>query len=74
MRIDQNGHHIVQIDATIQNEGSIFLIHAHTPAANNWIAQHIPEDAQYFGSALVVEHRYIEDIVNGMLADGLALD
>ena len=26
-----------------------------------------------FGTAKIVEHRYIKDIVNGMLEDGLAV-
>ncbi len=58
-------------DITIQNEGSIFLVHPHTDDANAWIDEHIPKDAQFHGDAVVVEHRYIEDIVNGMVMDGL---
>jgi hypothetical protein len=64
----------VKIDVTIQNEGNIFLVHPHTPAAQEWIDEHIPDDAQMFGNAIVVEHRYIEAIVSGMLDDGLKLN
>jgi hypothetical protein len=31
-----------------------------------WIDDFIPEDAQYLGSAVSVEHRYIVDIVDGI--------
>ena len=60
-----------QEDFEVQNEGSIFLLRPCTLAARAWIAVHIPADAQYFGDAVVVEHRYILDIVDGIIADGL---
>jgi hypothetical protein len=59
------------VDFTVQNEGSIFLLHPHTQAAQDWISEHIPPDAQRFGSAVVIEHRYICDIVDGIHVDGL---
>jgi hypothetical protein len=58
-------------DFTVRNEGSIFLLIPHTDSANAWIDAHIPEDAQRFGRGIVVEHRYILDIVNGIKNDGL---
>jgi hypothetical protein len=61
------------MDLSVRNEGSIFLLQPHTEAAHDWIAEHIPEDAMTFGDAVVVEHRYIADIVNGAIADGLAV-
>jgi hypothetical protein len=61
-------------DVSVRNEGSIFLFQPHTEAAKDWIAEHIPEDAQYFGTALVVEHRYAGDIAEGMKGDGLTLE
>jgi hypothetical protein len=61
----------VNADFTVQNEGSIFLLRPHTQSANDWIGEHIPDDAQFFGNAVVVEHRYIADIVAGIQSDGL---
>jgi hypothetical protein len=58
-------------DFTVRNEGSIFLVIPHTDSANTWIDLHIPEDAQRFGRGVVVEHRFIADIVVGIQADGL---
>jgi len=58
-------------DVRVQNHGSLFLVEAVTDEAQEWIGEHIPEDAQYFGGNLVVEHRYIDDIVNGMTEAGL---
>jgi hypothetical protein len=58
-------------DLTIQNEGSIFLLRASTDAGRTWIEANIPDDAQTFGGAVVVEHRYIADITQGAINDGL---
>jgi hypothetical protein len=63
--------HRRQADFSVQNEGSIFLLIPHTDIANAWIDAHIPEDAQRFGGGVVVEHRYILDIVIGIKNDGL---
>lgn len=59
------------IDFTVQNEGSIFLLHPDTQAAQDWISEHIPPDAQRFGNAVTIEHRYICDILDGVRVDGL---
>lgn len=61
-------------DLSIQNEGSIYLLRSHTDAGKAWIEEHIPEDAQTFGGAIVVEHRFIEDIAAGAINDGLEVE
>jgi hypothetical protein len=58
-------------DLYIHNEGSVFLLYALTNAGRNWVAEHIPAEAQTFGNAIVVEHRYIADVVAGAIHDGL---
>jgi hypothetical protein len=58
-------------DFEVNNEGSIYLLRPLTEAASGWIGEHIPADAQVFGEAVVVEHRYIGDIVKGIQGDGL---
>src|SRR5712692_2982029 len=63
-------------DFSIEGEGrscSIYLLRPLTPAAFDWIEEHIPEDAQRLGTAIAVEHRYIGPIAEGILADGLVL-
>ena len=50
---------------------TVFLVEDVSPAGADWIAEHLPEDAMTLGKNVVVEHRYIEDIVNGMINDGL---
>lgn len=58
-------------DFLVENHGTIFLLQPLTPAANSWIDQNLPEDHLTFAGAVVVEHRFIADIVRGAIADGL---
>ena len=58
-------------DVTIQGEGTIYLATPESEAARAWMREHVQEDATYYGDALVVEHRYAEPLVVGMILDGL---
>jgi len=60
-------------DFTVQgNPGdTVFLLCPQSEAASAWIEEHIPEDATYLGSAVAIEHRYIQDIIQGIQSDGL---
>jgi hypothetical protein len=60
-------------DFLVENHGSIFLLQPLTPAANSWIDEHLPEDHLTFGGAVCVEHRFIRDIVTGIIGDGLVV-
>jgi hypothetical protein len=60
-------------DFTVENHGTIFLLQPHTSAAQRWVDNNIPDDAQYLGTAVAVEHGYILDIVDGIKADGLTI-
>jgi len=61
-------------DFVVENHGSIFLLKPQTPAATSWLEEHIGQDngyQPYWPSSVVVEHRYIADIVAGIQSDGL---
>jgi hypothetical protein len=63
-------------DFSIEGEGrfcSVYLLRPLTPAAFDWIEEHIPEDAQRLGNAIAVEHRFVADVVAGIQSDGLAV-
>ena len=53
-------------DVLVRNEGTVFLFCPLTPRAKEWIDVHIQSDAQWFGNALVVEHRYAWGLAEGM--------
>lgn len=61
----------VEVDLTITNHGSIFLLCPISAWGKEWVRVHIPEDAQWFGGAVAVEHRFIEAIWRGAERDGL---
>jgi len=63
-------------DFLVTGEGqftTVYLLHPITDAAREWVAEHLPEDAQHLGESIAVEHRYIHDIVDGARNDGLAV-
>ena len=61
-------------DLHVENHGSIFLLTPITTKGADWINEHIPQDAMTWAHhSIVVEHRYIADIVNGAIADGLTV-
>ena len=63
-----------QVDVHVENRGSIFLVRPVSNSACDWLTENVQNDAQYFGSALVCEHRYISDLVEGMREAGLVVD
>jgi len=60
-------------DFKISGGGTIYLLHPLTRAARDWVDEHLPADAMWFGNAVAVEHRYIGDIVEGAIGDGLVV-
>jgi hypothetical protein len=63
-------------DVAIQNESSITLLRPLTPAATAWIKHNIGPDNGYqpYYPTIVVEWRYVQDILEGMVRDGLRLE
>ena len=61
----------ISSDFICENHVSIFLLRPFSPAAFIWIQEHLPEDQQTFGHAVVVEPRYIGSILLGLQDDGL---
>jgi hypothetical protein len=63
-------------DFTLIGEGpmtSVYLLRPNSPEAEQWIEEHIPDDAPTMGNAIAVEHRFIADIVEGIEGDGLTV-
>jgi hypothetical protein len=60
-------------DVLVRNEGTVFVFCPLTAEAKDWIDEHVQSDALWFGSALVVEHRYAWGLAQGMQDAGLVL-
>jgi hypothetical protein len=58
-------------DFTVSDHGTIFLVQPNTAAGRQWVEDHIPSDATFWGEAVVVEHRFIGDIISGFRLEGL---
>jgi hypothetical protein len=58
-------------DLLVHGHGSIYLLRPTSRRAQRWIEEHVSDDRQEWAGAIVVEHRFIGDIVRGAIADGL---
>jgi hypothetical protein len=61
-------------DFTLANHGSLLLLTPQTPAAKQWVAEHLahPETQTWCGGT-VIEPRYWPDIEGGIADDGLTV-
>jgi hypothetical protein len=59
-------------DFTVRNEGSIFLLYPNTRQARLHLFDNAGE-AQWFGEALAVEHRFIADLVGQLQENGFTV-
>ena len=60
-----------RFDFIVRDEGTIWLFTPLTPAALQFLSEHIQEDSQYFGHLLAVEHRCVEGLLVGLQENGL---
>jgi hypothetical protein len=65
------------IDFQVLNAGSIFVLFPITVAADDWVKEKIQvtDETQYWGhGGIVIEHRYICSIMEGILNDDLTME
>ncbi|SDL57645.1 hypothetical protein [Aliiruegeria lutimaris] len=63
-----------QCDFTVTYHGSITLLTANTPEAEEWADAHLPADRTRWGGGSVVEPRYLEIITLAIQHAGLTLE
>ena len=61
----------IELVNRILEQNAIVLFHLNTPEASQWVEENVTAEAQFFGTALVVEPRYVAALVAGMREDGL---
>jgi hypothetical protein len=59
------------VDLRFTNHGSIVTMVPETEAGDEWMQEHIGDGTLTWGGGVVIEPRYLEDIVLGARADGL---
>jgi hypothetical protein len=79
-RQNRKGEHLhspqeepVSPDVLVNNVGTLYTFCPLTLRAKEWIDEHVQDDAQWFGHALIVEHRYAWGLAQGMKDGGLVL-
>lgn len=66
-------HKPIGVDFTLTGGGSVYLLTPQTDAGRAWKDQYLPSDAQTLGNGIAVEWRYVNDICNGIMNDGLTV-
>jgi hypothetical protein len=63
------------IDFAIENHGSIFLLKPCTKAAKAWVSENIGQKNGYqpMWPTVVLEARYVDNVLQGIANDGLAV-
>jgi len=63
------------VDFICENHSSIFLLKPLTDSATSWVEEHISQDNGYqpYFPTVVIEPRYVADIVEGIQNYGLAV-
>lgn len=59
------------VDIKAVNHGSLWLLFGETGAGEVWLKDNIDPEALTFGTGIVVEPRYVEDIIEGARESGL---
>lgn len=65
-----------ELDFKLENHGSLFLLRPLNSVAKDWMDEHLPMDSpetQFWGDAIVIEPRYVPDIVFGARGEGLVV-
>jgi len=57
---------------TVEDHGTIVLIRPLTDDVELWLGENVDPEAQHFGRALVVEPRYVGELVEGLVEAGFA--
>lgn len=61
------------VDITVLDAGSLVLLGGVSPEGEAWLAENLDPNALTWGSRIVVEPRYVLDILEGAAADGLCV-
>lgn len=50
---------------------TVWALSPQTPAAKAWVKEHVEKGALCLGDTIAVEHRYIDQLIEGLVNDGL---
>jgi hypothetical protein len=62
------------VDFTVQDDGTICILYPHTPAAKAWVDKNLivnSDETESWGGGIVIEPRYLLNIINDIRQIGL---
>ena len=60
-------------DVIVHNHGSIYLIGSISDSAKQWVDENVSLDRQEWCNTIVCEHRFVANIIEGLLEAGLTV-
>jgi hypothetical protein len=61
-------------DVRLEDEAAAVLFQPLTPAAHAWFKENVPtENWQWIGGRLAVEHRYADNLIDGLVKAGFTV-
>jgi len=60
-------------DFEVQGHYTIYLLQPLNQAAQEWIDNNIPPDSEWYMNSVVIEHRYIADIIQAIYKEGMQI-
>ena len=60
-------------DFRVVHHGTLYLLYPNTLRAKQWVKDNLSQDHMRYADAVVVEYRYISEILNGIQADELEI-
>ena len=61
------------VDFYLNDQGTIVVLYPATDVAERWIDEYLPDDSIVWCGGVVIEHRFVRDIVVGLVEDGLTI-
>lgn len=58
-------------DFLFANHGSICILTPVSEQAKEWADEHLSQDAQWWCGGVVIEPRYVQPILDGIMEDGM---
>ncbi len=61
-------------DFEVRGGGTVYTVRPVSREAREWTDEHVQlESWQWLGGAFAVEHRYLDDLIDGIRGDGLTV-
>lgn len=61
-------------DFTLTDHGSLVAVKPMNDAARDWISDNVGGETSWWGGALMVERRYSDDLLNGIIGAGFEIE